>query len=68
VVEEYMDVRFSGSKDRRPALDRLMLDARRGRVDIVAVWSLDRFGRKPCARLYGRPGAARSRRGVHIAA
>ena len=40
-----MDVRFSGSKDRRPALDRLMLDARRGRVDVVAVWSLDRFGR-----------------------
>jgi DNA invertase Pin-like site-specific DNA recombinase len=27
------------------ALDSLMLDARRGRVDVVAVWSLDRFGR-----------------------
>src|SRR5215218_9209438 len=45
VIEEYVDEGVSGSKDRRPALDRMMLDARRGRVDIVAVWSLDRFGR-----------------------
>jgi DNA invertase Pin-like site-specific DNA recombinase len=45
VVEEYIDEGVSGSKDRRPALDRMMLDARRGRVDVVAVWSLDRFGR-----------------------
>src|SRR4051794_13352672 len=45
VLGEYTDEGVSGSKDRRPALDRLMLDARRGRVDIVAVWSLDRFGR-----------------------
>jgi DNA invertase Pin-like site-specific DNA recombinase len=45
VVGEYTDEGVSGSKDRRPALDRLMLDARRGRVDILVVWSLDRFGR-----------------------
>jgi DNA invertase Pin-like site-specific DNA recombinase len=45
VVGEYTDEGVSGSKDRRPALDRLMLDARRGRLDIIAVWSLDRWGR-----------------------
>jgi DNA invertase Pin-like site-specific DNA recombinase len=45
IVGEYTDEGVSGSRDRRPALDRLMLDARRGRVDVVAVWSLDRFGR-----------------------
>jgi DNA invertase Pin-like site-specific DNA recombinase len=35
----------SGSKDRRPALDRLMAEARRGKVDVICVCSLDRFGR-----------------------
>jgi DNA invertase Pin-like site-specific DNA recombinase len=30
VVEEYRDEGISGSKDSRPALDRLMKDARRG--------------------------------------
>jgi DNA invertase Pin-like site-specific DNA recombinase len=42
---EYRDEGVSGSKDRRPALDRLMTEARRGKVDVIAVWSLDRFGR-----------------------
>jgi len=42
---EFRDEGVSGSKDRRPALDRLMTDARRGRVDVICVWSLDRFGR-----------------------
>jgi DNA invertase Pin-like site-specific DNA recombinase len=42
---EFRDEGVSGSKDRRPALDRLMADARRGRVDVICVWSLDRFGR-----------------------
>jgi DNA invertase Pin-like site-specific DNA recombinase len=42
---EFQDEGVSGSKDRRPALDRLMADARRGRVDVICVWSLDRFGR-----------------------
>lgn len=42
---EFRDDGVSGAKDRRPALDRLMLEARRGRVDVVVVWSLDRFGR-----------------------
>jgi DNA invertase Pin-like site-specific DNA recombinase len=42
---EYVDRGVSGSKDSRPGLDRLVIDARRRRVDVVVVWSLDRLGR-----------------------
>ncbi len=42
---EYIDRGESGAKDRRPALDRLMDDARNGRLDGVLVWKLDRLGR-----------------------
>ena len=42
---EYVDTGISGAKDRRPALDRLMNDARQRRVDVVVCWRLDRFGR-----------------------
>jgi DNA invertase Pin-like site-specific DNA recombinase len=35
----------SGSKDRRPELDRLMADAHKRRFDAVAVWKFDRFVR-----------------------
>jgi DNA invertase Pin-like site-specific DNA recombinase len=45
VTGEFLDQGISGSKDRRPALDRLMAEARRGRLDAICVWSLDRFGR-----------------------
>jgi DNA invertase Pin-like site-specific DNA recombinase len=45
IVEEYSDVGVSGSKDSRPALNRLMVDAGRRRWDAVLVWKLDRFGR-----------------------
>jgi DNA invertase Pin-like site-specific DNA recombinase len=44
-AEEYIDNGVSGSKASRPALDRLMTDARRRRFDVVIVWRLDRFGR-----------------------
>ena len=44
-VIEYKDEGHSGSKDRRPALDRLMKDARARKIDIVAVFKFDRFGR-----------------------
>src|SRR6267378_4689537 len=44
IVGEYID-RISGSKDSRPALNRLMADASRRRFDAVLVWKLDRFGR-----------------------
>jgi DNA invertase Pin-like site-specific DNA recombinase len=45
VYREYVDQAVSGTRDRRPALDRLMADALRRRVDVVIVWRLDRFGR-----------------------
>jgi DNA invertase Pin-like site-specific DNA recombinase len=35
----------SGTKDRRPALDALMKDAKRRRFDVLVVWRLDRLGR-----------------------
>ena len=42
---EYVDRGVSGAKDRRPALDALLKDARRRRFDVVVVWRLDRLGR-----------------------
>src|SRR5947208_15933396 len=44
VIGEYVD-RASGIKESRPALNRLMTDARRRKFDMIAVWKLDRFGR-----------------------
>ncbi len=41
----YVDKGISGSKDRRPALDALMNDARKRRFDAVLVWRFDRFAR-----------------------
>ena len=40
---EYVDAGISGAKDRRLALDRLMADAKRRKVDLVVCWKLDRF-------------------------
>ena len=37
--------RASGAKQRRPGLDALMADARRGSFDAVVVWRFDRFAR-----------------------
>ncbi len=45
IVEEYVDEGYSGTKDRRPALDRLMADAHKGRFSVVAVWRFDRWAR-----------------------
>lgn len=45
VVGEYTDKGYSGAKESRPALNRLMADARRRKFDVIAVWKLDRFGR-----------------------
>jgi len=42
---EFIDHGVSGSRESRPALDRLMKDARRRRIDFVVVWRLDRMGR-----------------------
>ncbi len=53
VVGEYIDDGVSGTKDTRPALDRLMTDVRRGRVDLVLVWRFDRFARSTSHLLSG---------------
>ena len=42
---EYVDKGVSGAKDRRPALDTLVTDARRRRFDVLVCWRLDRLGR-----------------------
>src|SRR5260221_6118270 len=43
VAGEYVDVGISGSKEKRPELDRLMSGAHRRRFDCVVVWKFDRF-------------------------
>jgi DNA invertase Pin-like site-specific DNA recombinase len=45
VYKEYCDEGVSGAKVKRPALDRLMNDARKRKFDVVAVWRFDRFAR-----------------------
>src|SRR5438552_1729075 len=45
IVEEYRDEGISGSKDSRPALDRLMKEARARHFDVVIVARFDRFAR-----------------------
>jgi DNA invertase Pin-like site-specific DNA recombinase len=44
-AQVYVDHGISGAKDRRPALDELLRDAKRRRVDVVICWRLDRLGR-----------------------
>ena len=44
IVGQYSDT-ISGSKAKRPVLDQLMSDARRGRFDVMLVWSFDRVAR-----------------------
>ena len=45
VAGEYVDVGVSGTKEKRPELDRLMSEAHRRRFDAVIVWKFDRFAR-----------------------
>jgi DNA invertase Pin-like site-specific DNA recombinase len=60
---EYVDLGISGSKDRRPQLDRLMADARRCEFDAVLVWKFDRFARSvfPLAPSAGNISSPRHR-------
>jgi DNA invertase Pin-like site-specific DNA recombinase len=44
IVQEYTD-KISGTKAKRPGLDQMMTDARRGRFDVVLVWACDRIAR-----------------------
>ncbi len=45
VVGEFVDVGVSGAKDSRPQLDAMMKLAKSRKIDVIAVWKLDRFGR-----------------------
>jgi DNA invertase Pin-like site-specific DNA recombinase len=45
ITADYVDVGISGSKEKRPELDRLLADAHRRRFDAVVVWRFDRFAR-----------------------
>jgi DNA invertase Pin-like site-specific DNA recombinase len=45
VQGEYVDCGVSGTKERRPELDRLMLACRKRQVDTVVVYRYDRFAR-----------------------
>jgi len=45
VVHEYCDRGISGSKARRPGLDAMMADARRGEFSVVLVAAFDRIAR-----------------------
>src|SRR5215471_1785361 len=42
---EYVDQAISGTKDSRPAMNRLMEAARRRTVDAIVCWKIDRWGR-----------------------
>ena len=45
IVEEFIDHGISGARAKRPGLDRLLTDARRGKFDVLLVWSFDRMAR-----------------------
>jgi DNA invertase Pin-like site-specific DNA recombinase len=47
IVETYIDEGVSGAKgrDKRPEFDRMCKDAARGKLDLIAAWSIDRIGR-----------------------
>jgi DNA invertase Pin-like site-specific DNA recombinase len=45
LMDSYLDIGISGTKDKRPELDRLMRDAHARKFDVVVVWRFDRFAR-----------------------
>ena len=45
IIDTYVDHGYSGVRVKRPALDRMLADARRGRFEVLLVWSCDRVAR-----------------------
>jgi DNA invertase Pin-like site-specific DNA recombinase len=45
ITQEYVDVGISGTREKRPQLDKLSADAHRRHFDVVVVWRFDRFAR-----------------------
>jgi len=53
VQKIYRDQGQSGANAKRPALNELLRDCRRGSVDVVVVWKFDRFARSLNALISG---------------
>jgi DNA invertase Pin-like site-specific DNA recombinase len=47
IADEFADEGITGAKgrDKRPEFDRLLREVVRGKIDVVAAWSVDRLGR-----------------------
>jgi DNA invertase Pin-like site-specific DNA recombinase len=47
IADEFPDEGISGARgrDKRPEFDRLLREVVRGKIDVVAAWSVDRLGR-----------------------
>src|SRR6202795_3592064 len=45
IIHEYVDVGISGTREKRPQLDKLIADAHRRHFDVLVVWRFDRFAR-----------------------
>jgi DNA invertase Pin-like site-specific DNA recombinase len=45
VVKTFIDHGISGTRARRPGLDEMLADARRGRFEVLLIWSCDRIAR-----------------------
>ena len=47
IADEFSDQGISGAKgrDKRPEFDRLLKEVVRGKIDVVAAWSVDRLSR-----------------------
>ncbi|MEC7276478.1 MAG: recombinase family protein [Bdellovibrionota bacterium] len=45
LTNEYVDLGVSGSKEKRPSLDQLVIDARMGKFKVLIVSGIDRIGR-----------------------
>ena len=72
-AREFVDHGVSGAKERRPALDAMVADAKRRRFDAVVVWRLDRLGRNlkhqvfwKRKRIFGEPGRVEPKTREHL--
>jgi len=45
ITAEFSDSGFSGARDSRPALDKMIRAARRREFDVILIWKLDRLAR-----------------------
>lgn len=64
IAEEFIDHGISGTKDSRPALNRMMAAARQRRFDVVLVWRFDRFARSTSSGHPAERSAPSARRSI----